>query len=163
MKQKLYFHCIKLSFLFIACYFLQPVSAISQSSGLTEIFNLVEQMPRFAGCEHLPISNEEKKACAEKRMLEFIYSNIKYPERARENGTQGMVVVSFVVRKTGEITDIEIAHDIGNGCGTEVVRIVKSMPDWIPGFQNGRPVNVLFKLPVRFTLEDKNQKKKRKG
>ena len=96
-------------------------------------------------------------------MLEFIYSNIKYPIKARENGTEGMVVVSFIVRKTGEITDVEIAREIGNGCGAEVVRMVKSMPDWVPGFQGGRPVNVMFKLPVNFRLEGKIKKKNRKG
>jgi protein TonB len=121
-----------------------------------EIFKVVEQMPRFPGCEDLG-SEEEKKQCAQKKLLEYIYANIKYPPIARENGVEGMVVVKFVVDKDGSISDPQVVRDIGAGCGDEALRVVKSMNKenikWIPGKQRGRPVRVQFNLPVKFQLQ----------
>ena len=121
-----------------------------------EIFKVVEQMPRFPGCED--IANEaERKQCAQKKLLEFIYENIKYPAIARENGVEGMVVVSFVVEGDGSISAPEVMRDIGAGCGDEALRVVKLMNElnkkWIPGRQRGRPVRVQFNLPVKFQLQ----------
>lgn len=122
-----------------------------------EIFQVVEQMPRFPGCENMSGTNEEKKACAEKKMLEFIYGNIRYPAIARENGIEGQVVISFVVDSDGVIQTPEIRRDIGGGCGQEALRVVKlmnNMPqNWTPGRQRGRAVSVQFNLPIRFTLQ----------
>ena len=113
-------------------------------------------MPRFPGCENLR-TKEEKDACAQKKMLEFIYGNIKYPAIARENGIEGMVVVTFVVEKDGTVTDARVVRDIGGQCGQEALRVVSLMNDkgikWEPGKQRGRPVRVQFNLPVRFKLE----------
>ncbi len=122
-----------------------------------EIFQVVEQMPRFPGCEDMAGTNEEKKACADQKMLEFIYRNIRYPAIARENGIEGQVVVTFVVDTEGRIQDPKILRDIGGGCGQEALRVVQmmnNMPErWTPGRQRGRSVNVQFNLPVRFTLQ----------
>jgi len=96
---------------------------------------------------------KKKKQCAEKRLLEYIYRNIKYPRQARWNGVQGMVVISFVVEKDGSISETKILKDVRGGCGAESVRIVNSMPTWIPGTQRGKPVKVLFNLPILFKLE----------
>ncbi|MEM7102468.1 MAG: energy transducer TonB [Bacteroidota bacterium] len=119
-----------------------------------EIFTIVQQMPRFPGCEDIGGSDDDKKKCAEKKMLEYIYKNIKYPSIARENGIEGMAVVSFVVDKKGKITDPKVVRDPGGGCGKEALRIVQSMPTWTPGKQRNRPVKVQFNLPVRFKLEN---------
>ncbi len=89
----------------------------------------------------------------EAELLKYLAENIKYPPLARENNIQGQVVLSFVVGKKGEITDVTIIKDIGGGCGKEAVRVVESMPRWIPGEANGNPVKVRFTLPVRFRLE----------
>jgi protein TonB len=125
-----------------------------------EIFRVVEQMPRFPGCEDMVASNDEKKACADKKMLEFIYSNIRYPAIARDNGIEGTVIVQFVVDKDGRVSESQILRDIGGGCGTEAERIVKLMNEmnqrWTPGKQRGIPVRVMFTLPVRFKLEQTN-------
>ncbi len=115
------------------------------------IFKIVEDMPRFAGCENVH-KKEERNECSQQKLLEFIYSNIKYPELAKETRIEGVVVVQFVVEKDGSITDVKIMRDIGGGCGEEAVRVVKMMPKWIPGKQRGRPVRVLFNLPIRFKL-----------
>ncbi len=122
-----------------------------------EIFKVVEQMPRFPGCEDKDIPDAEKKSCAEKKMLEFIYKNIDYPAIARENGVEGTVVVQFVVEKDGSIQNARVVRDIGAQCGQEALRVVNLMNDkgiqWIPGRQRGRPVRVQFNLPIRFKLE----------
>ena len=121
-----------------------------------EIFKVVEEMPRFPGCEN-EATTEAKKACADKKMLEFIYKNIKYPAIARENGIEGNVVITFVVEKDGVIKDARVVRDIGGQCGQEALRVVNLMNEqnikWAPGKQRGRPVRVQFNLPVKFKLE----------
>lgn len=121
-----------------------------------EIFKVVEQMPRFPGCEDKG-TEKEKEDCAKTKMLEYIYSNLKYPAIARENGVEGQVVLQFVVDKDGSITDTKIVRDIGAGCGEAASKVVDGMNNmgkkWLPGKQRGRPVRVLYTLPVKFKLE----------
>lgn len=120
-------------------------------------FRVVEQMPRFPGCEDLAGTNVDKHACATQKLLEFIYKNIRYPVVARDNGIEGTVVVTFVVEKDGKLTDAVILRDIGGGCGTEALRVVNLMNEkglkWTPGKQIGRPVRVQFNLPVKYRLD----------
>jgi protein TonB len=89
----------------------------------------------------------------EKELLKYLAENIKYPPLARENNIQGTVALTFVIGKNGQVTDVAILKDIGGGCGKEAVRVVNTMPKWIPGEANGNPVKVRFTLPVRFRLE----------
>ena len=121
-----------------------------------EIFKVVEQMPRFPGCESISGTMAEKKDCATQKLYRFIYDNIKYPTLARETGIQGSVVVSFVVNKDGSVEQITILRDPGAGCGTEAERVVRLMNDknikWMPGKQRGKPVRVQFILPIKFAL-----------
>ena len=84
---------LKFTVLTLLCLF--PFFLLAQSED--EVFVIVEEMPRFSGCEEMEGTSDEKKACAEKKMLKFIYQNISYPEGARINGTEGMVVLSFVI------------------------------------------------------------------
>ncbi|MFM9951651.1 MAG: energy transducer TonB [Saprospiraceae bacterium] len=120
-------------------------------------FRAVEQMPRFPGCEDMAGSQSEKYECATQKLLEFVYKNIKYPALARENGISGTVVVSFVVEKDGKLSGLELAKDIGGGCGTEALRVVNLMTEkgltWTAGKQRGRPVRVQFNLPVKYRLD----------
>ena len=112
-------------------------------------------MPRFPGCETMATVNE-KKACAQEKLLAFIYANIKYHSIARENNVEGTVVVRFVVADDGTIEDAEVVREIGAGCGAEALRVVKMMNDlperWTPGMQRGRKVPVYFNMPVKFVL-----------
>ena len=123
---------------------------------VAEIFKIVEEMPRFPGCETTGLSKEEKKACADRKLMEYLYSELHYPGIARENNIEGMVVVGFVINSDGSITDIQLLRDIGGGCGEEALRVVREMNNmqerWIPGRQRGIPVRVQFTLPVRFKL-----------
>ncbi|MEY3050767.1 MAG: hypothetical protein RLY31_552 [Bacteroidota bacterium] len=117
-----------------------------------EIFRIVEQQPLFPGCEDVP-DKKDRQACADEKLLAFIYRNIRYPEMARENGVEGMVVIQFVVEQDGSISEPNLVRDIGAGCGEEAKRVVMSMPAWNPGKQRDRAVRVMFTLPVRFKLE----------
>jgi len=127
-----------------------------QEPDVEEIFKIVEQMPRFPGCDDYPGDNAAKSDCANKKLMEFIYANIQYPAIARENNVEGTVVVQFVVSQDGTITDAKVVRDIGAQCGEEALRIVELMnhmpQKWTPGKQRGRPVRVLFMLPVKFKL-----------
>ncbi len=121
-----------------------------------EIFKIVEEFPRFPGCEDAGSTAAEKKACADRKMLEFIYENIRYPHIALDNGIEGTVIVKFVVEKDGKITGLELLKDIGGECGQEALRVVGLMNEmderWTPGKQRNVPVRVIFNLPVRFKI-----------
>lgn len=104
-----------------------------------DVFVRVEQMPQFPG--------------GEKALMEFIQQNIVYPQEARDAGLEGMVVIQFNVNEDGSLSDAEIARGVDMGCSEEALRVVESMPDWIPGKQNGKNVKVKFTLPVRFKLK----------
>jgi protein TonB len=103
------------------------------------ILTIVELMPSFDG--------------GEEAMYNWLNSNIKYPQVAKETGISGTVIVTFVVEKDGSISGVQVLKDIGGGCGEEAMRVVKAMPKWKVGKQNGVPVRVQFNLPIRFTLE----------
>lgn len=117
-----------------------------------EYFVVVEQMPRFAGCEELT-DREAAKACSEKQLFNFLKKNLNYPSIAREVGVQGTAVVRFIVETDGSISNAEILRDPGAGTGAEALRVVESMPLWQPGEQRGRKVRVQYNLPVRFKLQ----------
>jgi periplasmic protein TonB len=104
-----------------------------------EPYLVVEQMPDFPG--------------GETELYKFLEKNMKYPPMARESGVTGTVYIKFVVNKDGRISDIAILRGIGAGCDEEAIRVIKSMPSWKPGKQNGVAVPVWFTLPVKFTLK----------
>jgi protein TonB len=103
-----------------------------------QIFTIVEQMPEFPG--------------GEEKLFEYLGKNIKYPSMARENGITGTVYVTFVVEGNGEISDVKKLRGIGGGCDEEAMRVVKAMPSWRAGKQNGKSVRVQYNLPIKFTL-----------
>lgn len=117
-----------------------------------DYFVIVEEMPRFKGCEEEGLSKKEKYTCAEGKLLAHLANELRYPAIARENGVQGTVVIRFVVEKDGSISGAEIVRNIGAGCGREALRVVENMPDWLPGKQRGNKVRVQYNLPVRFRL-----------
>lgn len=103
-----------------------------------EIFQVVENAPAFPG--------------GDAARMKFLQDNIRYPAMARESGIQGTVYVTFVVERSGAVTDVKILRGIGGGCDEEAVRVVKNMPKWEPGKQRGKPVRVQFNMPIKFTL-----------
>ncbi len=88
----------------------------------------------------------------EAEMYAFIKKNLNYPTVDQEMGNQGRVTIRFVVNKTGEISNVQLVKGVSPGCDKEAMRVIKSMPKWIPGRQNGEPVNVYFIIPVVFRL-----------
>ncbi len=105
-----------------------------------EIFTVVEEMPEFPG------------GAAE--MMKYIQKNVQYPQMAKEAGLSGKCFLKFVVNGSGNISDVQVLRGVP-GCGEcdrEAIRVVKSMPSWKPGKQNGRTVPVFFNLPINFQL-----------
>ncbi len=129
----------------------------AQTNKTGEVFKVVEEMPLFPGCEASAEYSLEKKKCSDKKLLEFIFNNVKYPKEAKDTGEEGMVVVSFIVDRTGQILEPEIIRGSHPALDKEVLRVVSMMPRWTPGRQKGKDVSVQFNLPVRFTIakEDK--------
>lgn len=105
-----------------------------------EIFRAVEQQPQFPGG-----ANE---------LMKYLSNNLKYPPAAAEQGIQGRVVVQFVVSKTGSISGVKVLQPLHPSCDKEAIRLISSMPNWIPGKQNGNPVNVYYTIPIRFKLQE---------
>ena len=103
-----------------------------------EILDMVEQMPSFLG--------------GETALLQFLSSNVRYPTVAEENEIQGRVVVTFIVERDGSITEVKVAKGVDPSLDREAVRVIKSMPKWKAGTQNGKPVRVKYSVPVTFRL-----------
>lgn len=89
----------------------------------------------------------------EKALFQYLGDHIRYPQIAREAGISGKVYLTFVVDTNGVISNIEVLKGIGGGCDEEAVRVLRNMPPWNPGKNNGQPVRVHFNLPVNFTLK----------
>ena len=104
------------------------------------IFRHVEQMPEFPG--------------GEAALMKFINENLRYPATAIENGIQGRVMVQFVVKKDGSVGDVKVIRGIDSALDQEAIRVCKTLPKFIPGKQNGQPVNVWFTLPIIFNLSE---------
>jgi protein TonB len=88
-------------------------------------------------------------------MFKFIQNNIVYPDYEKENGIEGTVYLEFIVRKTGDIENIELLRGIKNGPNydKEAIRLVKKMPKWIPGSLEGNNVSSIMRLPIKFRLD----------
>lgn len=104
-----------------------------------KVFDVVEEMPHFPG--------------GPAALQAFLSSNTKYPVVAQENGVQGRVIVSFVVERDGSITDVKVVRSVDPSLDREATRVVRSMPRWSPGKQNGSAVRVKYTVPVVFRLQ----------
>ena len=115
----------------------EPVGASGDDEEIIDVFS-VQKMPSFPG--------------GDAALMAYLQEHLEYPALARENNIKGTVALQFVVDEKGLIRDIKTLKDPGGGCAKEAVRIVTSMPPWIPGEANGHPVRVRFTLPIRFNL-----------
>ena len=104
-----------------------------------KVFDIVEQQPLFPG--------------GPAALMKYLSENTKYPVVAQENGVQGRVTVQFVVEKDGSISDVHVLRGVDPSLDREAVRVVKSMPRWTPGKQNGITVRVIYRVPVLFRLQ----------
>lgn len=121
-----------------------------------DFYQIVSYMPHFVGCEE-ETDKLKRKECSDEKIINYINEYVKYPIEARKEGIEGQVVVRFFVEKDGELTfeDKSILRNPGGGCGEEALRVIKTMPKWIPGKHEGKAVRVRFTLPVKFELEGK--------
>lgn len=128
------------------------------ATGDQKIFQTVDEMPRFPGCEG-EATKKDKEYCSMNKLYTYLYSHLNYPKSAQENKLEGKVVAKFVVYKNGNIGKIKIIKDIGGGLGDEVKKLLENMaklPEkWIPGRQGNKAVSTYYTLPVVFKLTDK--------
>ena len=134
----------------------RQVTTVAAAVELDKIYMVVDDMPRFPGCEDMVGEQEEKYSCAQKKLLEYIYSTVIYPEEARASRIEGSSLVRFSVQKDGSISDIVIAKSLGYGIDEASIAVVESMnhmgEKWTPGVRRGKPVVVQFTLPIKFKL-----------
>ena len=104
-----------------------------------EPYTMVEQMPQFPG--------------GPAELMKYISKNLRYPAIAQENGIQGRVILRFVVTAEGNVEDVQVLRSLDPYCDKEAVRVVQSLPKWIPGKQNGRNVPVYYTCPIVFRLQ----------
>lgn len=116
-----------------------PVKVVEEEPEEQTIFEVVEQMPDFPG--------------GMGALMQFLSKNIKYPTIAQENGTQGRVIVQFVVNRDGSIVDPRVVKSVDPYLDKEALRVIGTMPKWKPGMQRGKPVRVKYTVPVMFRLQ----------
>ena len=104
-----------------------------------EICENADQMPTFPG--------------GQEALLNSLYRNLKYPPIAEKNGIQGRVFVSFVITKEGKVTNVKIAKSVDPSLNAEALRVIRRLPDWIPGRKDGQAVNVKYTVPISFRLQ----------
>jgi len=133
----------------------EPLS--DTGSSIFERITDPDEMPVYGDCSDATDAKSKKK-CSNTNLINFIVKEMKYPAAAKKAGTEGMAVVSFTINKKGKVVDASIVKDVGNGCGEEALRVVKTLKTWTPGQKDGKAVNVEMKLPFQFKLDDKDKK-----
>ena len=106
----------------------------------SKVYTSVEQMPQFPG--------------GEAALMRYVASHMKYPPMAEEQGIQGKCIVQFVVTSTGYIGEVKVVRSLSPDCDNEAKRVVRSLPRFTHGKQNGQPVNVWYTLPLTFKLQN---------
>ena len=110
-----------------------------QSKVNDEVFDIVEIAPEFPG--------------GVQELLKYLKDNIKYPQNAQDAKKEGRVIAQFVVTTDGSVADVKIVRGVYPSLDEEAIRVIKSMPKWKPGTQDGKPINVRYTLPVMFKLQ----------
>lgn len=122
--------------------FAQDETKASQPQG-KDYYAVVDQQPQFPG--------------GEKARMQYFINTIEYPQEARQKGVDGTVYVQFIVEKNGSISNVKVLRGIGGGCDEEALEVVKNMPGWEPGKNDGKPVRTQFNMPIQFNLGDKSE------
>ena len=120
----------------------QPAKSDASQSDMKpdqdDVYQTVEEMPEFPG--------------GIEGLMDYVSKNVKYPESAKEKNLQGRVMIKFVIEKDGSVSNVEVFRGWNNELDDEAVRVVKAMPKWKPGKQDGKVVRVSFMLPINFVL-----------
>ena len=104
-----------------------------------KVYEVCEQMPIFEG--------------GDAALLKYLRENLKYPDKTKDRGVQGRLVIGFIVEKDGSLTDVKVLRPVDIDLDAEVLRLVKGMPKWIPGRHNGQRVRVRHLLPIHICLQ----------
>ena len=137
-----------LAIIFLLCanyVFAQDTTATAPIDTAEKILLVVETMPVFPG--------------GLDSLMSFLKNNTIYPDSARNAGIEGKVYVAFVVNKEGWVQDVRVIRGVSPLLNEEAIRVVKLMPRWSPGYQEGKAVNVQYTLPMNFKLTDPKDKK----
>ncbi|MDR2119556.1 MAG: M56 family metallopeptidase [Tannerella sp.] len=113
-----------------------PLRAAAQPGD--SVYQVVDELPAFPG--------------GNQALLSFIRENLRYPQEAWQNGIQGRVILSFIVRKDGKLSDVTVVREVSPELDAEAVRVLKSMPDWTPGKLKGEVVSCKYTIPINFHL-----------
>ena len=125
----------RIIFIVLAIMVTLSINAQSEATHVEEkVYDVVEEMPQFPG--------------GPSALFEYLSNNLQYPVVAEENGVQGRVIVTFIVEKDGSISNAKVVKAVDPSLDKEAIRLVESMPNWIPGKQNGEPVRVKYTVPV---------------
>lgn len=122
-----------------AVVFEAPKQEVIEEAPVEQVYTIVEQMPEFPG------GTDE--------LMKFLGKKTKYPPLALRMGVEGQVFVGFIVSKEGRIDEVNVVKGLSKECDEEAIRVIKSMPDWKPGKQNGRAVPVKYVLPIKFKID----------
>ena len=125
----------------LALLLMVNTNAMAQSKKIAndKVLEKAEVMPQFPG--------------GDQAMMKFVSENVQYPEEAKEKEISGRVLVGFIVEKDGSVNEVKIVRGIGGGCDEEAVRVVKAMPKWKPGKQDGKTVRVSYTMPFFFKMQ----------
>jgi TonB family protein len=115
------------------------IRIINEEKLPSEIFVVVEEMPKFRG--------------GDKELMNYIYSNIIYPETAKAKSIQGRVILKFAIMASGKVNNVQVLKGVDKDLDNEAIRVIESLPEWIPGKQGGKPVNVWYSVPIIFQLK----------
>jgi TonB family protein len=137
----------------LALFFLQGIFAQHPAD---TVFTKVDTMPCFFGCALADGGTQARQECSGQALVQFISKYLVYPPEARQSGLEGTVYVSFIVDEEGLVTQTRVVRDIGGGCSGAALDLLREMPRWEPGMQNGQAVKVRLNLPIQFSLRDKD-------
>ena len=110
-----------------------------QKNDNDKAYDVVEEMPQYPG--------------GVGKLMEYVSMNVRYPKEAESKSIQGRVIITFVVEKDGSITDAEVIKSVDPALDAEALRVVKAMPKWTPGKQEGKPIRVKYTMPITFALQ----------
>ena len=129
---------IIMSFMAVCCLMTANAQKTVVSQTNQKVYDEVEQMPEYPG--------------GTPAMIEFLQTNIKYPEDAVKQKVEGRVMVQFVVETDGSISDVHVAKQVFPSLDAEAIRVVQVMPKWVPGREKGKVVRVKYNLPIVFRM-----------
>lgn len=132
----------------VGLFLLAVTGGLAQSNDRLDetVFTVVEKQPEFPG--------------GMRAFQDYLATNVRYPAAASTAAIKDKVFVSFIVRSNGRITDVGVLKGLGYGCDEEAVRVISAMPNWRPGSQSGKPVNVKYNVIVPFGMDDSKPKRR---